>query len=447
MRQLHRPTAFSLTFLAAAGLHCGTEASNGKAEKPAAAEASAVATTAAQTPAQPAAQPTTEPSAQPSGAAAATASAPATASATASATATAPAGMLEIPAGIFLMGSRIEQGSPEERPAHEVAVASFYLDKTEVTTEAYIACMTAGACSKPYSNHPFCNIKKPEERASHPINCVDWNQAESYCTFVGKRLPTEREWEYAARGGSEQRRYSWGNEDADIEERACYKHRGSCPVGSFAPGAFGLFDMSGNVWEWTSSVFGNYPDEATRGTYRVYRGGSWSRRFPKWLSNAMRNRYLPTEQSASLGFRCAKSRAPLTCPPDTEAKDERCVRVRGTPLCEPTFAWNGEACTPGGLATARKNSGASGKAEGSAEPAKGEAEAAAQTPQTPKDTDPVARTRTPQHDPDCKTNWPKKPAAYKFSGATFHARNIPLEAAGCTRRDMGQTWTSACCPE
>ena len=142
MRHPHRPTAFSLAFLAAAGLHCGTEASNGKAEKPAAAEASAVATTAAQT----TAQPTTEASAQPSGTAAATASAPATASATASASAPATAGMLEIPAGIFLMGSRIEQGSPEERPAHEVAVASFYLDKTEVTTEAYIACMTADAC-------------------------------------------------------------------------------------------------------------------------------------------------------------------------------------------------------------------------------------------------------------------------------------------------------------
>jgi hypothetical protein len=360
--------------------------------------------------------------------------------------------MLAIPPGIFLMGSRIEQGSPEERPAHEVAVASFYLDKTEVTTEAYLACVTAGACSKPFTNHPFCNIKKPEERASHPINCVDFNQAEAYCKFAGKRLPTEREWEYAARGGSEQRRYSWGNEDADIEERACYKHRGSCPVGSFPAGAFGLFDMSGNVWEWTSSLFGNYPDEATRGAYRVYRGGSWSRRFPKWLSNAMRNRYLPTEQSASLGFRCAKSKLPLACPPDTQVKGEGCVRVRGTPLCEPTFAWNGEACSPGGLTTAHGGTGASKKPAGGADPKPdGEAappsSSASPAPPTPKDTDPVARTRTPQHDPDCKANWPKKPAAYKFSGATFHGRNIPLEAAGCTRRDMGQTWTSACCPE
>ncbi|MCK6587415.1 MAG: formylglycine-generating enzyme family protein [Polyangiaceae bacterium] len=435
MQYSPRFLALPLVLLAAAGLHCGNEAAP-PAEKPAPTASAALApsSSAPVVPAaftEPAESARPQPIAQPSSSAAASAPKP---------PASAPDDMIEIPAGIFLMGSRIEQGSPEERPAHEVAVASFYLDKTEVTTEAYVACMTAGACSKPHTNHPLCNIKKPDERAKHPINCVDWNQAESYCKFAGKRLPTEREWEYAARGGSEQRRYSWGNDDAEIEKVACYKHPGSCPVGSFPPGAFGLLDMSGNVWEWTSSLFGNYPDEATKGSYRVYRGGSFSRRFPKWLSNAMRNRYLPTEQSASLGLRCAKSKLPLTCPADTEAKGEGCVRVRGTPLCEPTFAWNGESCSPGGVAAVRSSGGPSKKPET-------EAEAPKDAPPEPKATDPVARTRTPQHDPDCKTNWPKKPAAYRFSGATFHARNIPLEAAGCTRRDMGQTWTSACCPE
>jgi hypothetical protein len=359
--------------------------------------------------------------------------------------------MLEIPAGVFLMGSRMSVGSPEEHPMHEVIVASFYLDRTEVTTEAYLACMKAGACTKPYEGSPFCNMKKPEERASHPINCVDFTQSEAYCAFAGKRLPTEREWEYAARGGSEQRRYSWGDEDVDIERRACYKSRGSCPVASFSPGAFELYDISGNVWEWTSSFFGNYPDEPKAGRYRVYRGGSWSRRFPKWLANTLRNRYREEDWSASIGFRCAQSRSPLTCPADAEAKGEACVRARGTPTCEPGFAWNGETCTLGGTMTARHAGGSpsrSSAGEGAEARTDTDGEVKqASAPAPAKATDPVAQERTPKFDGDCKTNWPKKPAAYKFSGATFHARNRPLEAAGCTRRDMGMTWTSACCPQ
>jgi hypothetical protein len=204
--------------------------------------------------------------------------------------------------------------------------------------------------------------------------------------------------------------------------------------------------MSGNVWEWTSSFFGAYPEEANSGAHRIYRGGSWSRRFPKWLSNSLRNRYLPEEWSASVGFRCAKSRSPLVCPSDAEAKGDACVRVRGTPLCEPLHTWNGEACTMGGVVTANHAPRAKPDGNGT-EPAAASDVKDADAPAAPKPTDPVAQERTPQHDGDCQKNWPKKPNAYRFSGATFHARNRPLEAAGCTRRDMGQTWTSACCPQ
>lgn len=351
--------------------------------------------------------------------------------------------MLEIPAGIFLMGSRMSHGSPEEHPMHEVAIAAFFLDKTEVTTGAYMDCVTRGACTKPYENHVLCNVKHAAERKDHPMNCVDYGQAEKYCQDAGKRLPTEREWEYAARGGAEQRRFSWGEEDIGLEERACYHHPGTCPVASFKPGAFGLYDMSGNVWEWTATWFGPYPDEPITGTHRVYRGGSFSRRFPKWLQNGLRNRYLPEERSASLGFRCAQSITPLRCPPDTELKGETCVRVRGTPLCEPGFSWNGQACVLPG--TSASSAPAASKPQTS-----NDAAPTAEThekPRAPQATDPVSRERTPKYDRDCQTNWPKKPFAYKFSGATFHARNRPLEAAHCTRRDMGLTWTSACCPE
>jgi formylglycine-generating enzyme required for sulfatase activity len=337
-------------------------------------------------------------------------------------------GMIAIPAGIFLMGSPVEHGSPEERPMHEAIVAAFDLDRTEVTTRDYLACMSAGACSRPHEDNAFCNTSKEAagDRGDHPANCVDFHQATAYCAFAGKRLPTEREWEYAARGGDEERRYSWGEEDP-TPERACYTHRGSCPVASFAPGAFGLEDMSGNVWEWTSSWFGPYPDEATTGVHRVYRGGSWSRRFPKWLSTAMRNRYEPGSWSAALGMRCARSRLPLTCPDESEARGGACVRSRGKPRCEPTLMWNGDACTPGG--------GPSPK-PGLVEPASG----------PPADEQPVTHARTPEHDGDCQSHYAGKPAAYRYSGATFHARNRPLEAAGCTRRDMGLTWTSVCCP-
>ena len=186
--------------------------------------------------------------------------------------------------------------------------------------------------------------------------------------------------------------------------------------------------MSGDVWEWTSSWFGPYPDEPRTGAFRIYRGGSWSRRFPKWLSTAMRNRYPPDRWSASLGARCARSRLPLACPEGGEARDGACVRARGTPWCEPALAWNGEACTPGGSPSPRP---------GAVEPTPGPAPA----------EQPITRSRTPEHDGDCHAHYAGKPAAYRYAGATFHARNRPLEAAGCTRRDMGLTWTSVCCPE
>lgn len=344
--------------------------------------------------------------------------------------------MVSIPAGIFLMGSPVG-ASPEEQPMHEVIVAGFDLDRTEVTVRAYKACLASGACPKPHQGNPFCNDPGDESRADHPINCIDWAAAEAYCKSVGKRLPTEREWEYAARGGAEQRRYSWGAEDP-TPERSCYLHVGTCKVGSFAPGAFGLHDVSGNVWEWTSSWYGNYPHEPKEGRYKIYRGGSWSRRFPKWLQNGLRNRYLPEEWSASVGVRCARSQSPLACPADAEAKDGVCVRVRGTPLCPPGHAWNGEGCTPGG---AKPVKGAKVD-DGAAPPQRAE-----EPPKVPAEEQPITITRTPEHDGDCQAHWPKSPNAYRFSGATFHKRNGPLGQRGCTRRDMGQTWTSACCPQ
>jgi len=373
---------------------------------------------------------------------------------------------MEIPAGIYLMGSRFSEGSPEERPMHEVAVASFFLDRTEVTVGAYAACLEAGACTAQRGPHPLCN-RPGGKRDDHPINCVDHAQAEAYCRFAGKRLPSEREWEYAARGGSELRRFSWGEETPD-GTRACYDHVGTCAVGSFAPGAFGLLDMSGNVWEWTSSWFGTYPAEPASGRLRIYRGGSFSRRFPKWLRTALRNRYEPGEWSAALGIRCARTPSAIRCPEDTEPRPAMgaelppsCARTRGTPGCEPGYSWNGARCTVGGAgagtgAGAGARAGARAEAEaarartrapgGEGTAAGAEAEAKPAPAGAPAQSA-VTRARTPEHDGDCKRHYPGTPAAYRFSGGTFQSRNPFIEGGGCVRRDMGERWTSACCPE
>ena len=427
-------------FAALAGLALAAcSQGQGSAPAPAASGEPAGATSAA------AASPGASGSAAASGVAAASTTDPDAGSpddaATAAAPAPAPEGMVEIPAGIFVMGAPPAYGNHEDKPQHEVAVARFYLDRTEVLTGAYKKCVAEGKC-KPTHKTNFCN-EPHTDRDDHPINCVDYHMAEAYCAHLGKRLPTEREWEYAARGGSEQRMFSWGEEDPS-SKNACYQHGESCAAKSFAPGAFGLYDMSGNVWEWTSSWYGEYPHEAKTGTHKVYRGGSWSRRFPKWLRNSLRNRYTPDEHSAALGFRCAKSAEPLTCPKDHDPKDGACVRVAGQPWCEPGHPWNGQECSgyrpiAGSGASASASAGG-GNAGGSATTKKPE--------KSPEDltAEPVVKTRTPQHDEDCQKHYKGKPAAYRFSGNTFHARNPMIAAGGCTRRDMGQTWTSACCP-
>ena len=346
-----------------------------------------------------------------------------------------PEGMLEIPGGFFLQGSPVGEGTPEEHPAHEVALPSFYLERTEVTVAAYRACVTAGACKPPHQGD-MCNYRDPT-RDDHPINCVDLRMAEAYCAHVGRRLPTEAEWEYAARGGAEQRKFSWGADDPS-QKNACYMHvGGSCKVGSYPPGAFGLFDMSGNVWEWTSTPFGPYPGGQAYGDYVVYRGGSWSRRFPKWLRNGLRNRYLPKEHSAALGFRCAADVPSATCPSQSERRAGRCVRTAGTPLCEPKAIFDGKQCVVDGRASVASWQG---QAAAMAEVEAKKGVEAGSDPAT------IKRVRTPGDDADCAAFYKGKPHAYRFVGGSFQARNPLIAAGGCTRRDMGLTWTSVCCP-
>jgi sulfatase modifying factor 1 len=228
--------------------------------------------------------------------------------------------MVPIAAGTFMMGAN--DGRPDEKPAHQVQVAALAMDLTEVTLAAYKVCVRAATCTAPGTgNH--CNWGRPG-RENHPINCVDWKQATAYCAWAGNRLPTEEEWEYAARG-AEGRTYPWGSHEparlscttmrpsmtfciAIEGRRDCpYDGRteeGTCPVGSFPSGdsPFGLHNMAGNVGEWTAS---GYSDDYTKDrshSFFVYRGGAWSD-----VPRATR-RYgqFSAYKSSGVGFRCAR---------------------------------------------------------------------------------------------------------------------------------------------
>ena len=192
-----------------------------------------------------------------------------------------------------------------------VTVSAFCLDVTEVTVSAYGTCVSSGVCSSEGLGTQFWDSKNQGKgpcnwgvsgREKHPMNCVDWGQAGTYCHAQGKRLPSEEEWEWAARGGTEGRTYPWGNAEPDFQ--ACWsgvsKRAGTCEVGSFAQGdnRWGIHDLAGNVWEWTSS---KYDD-----THRVDRGGSWFSDNPENLRAAYRIWYEPTTRSYDLGFRCAR---------------------------------------------------------------------------------------------------------------------------------------------
>lgn len=159
--------------------------------------------------------------------------------------------MARIPAGTFRMGN----DEVEHSPVHEVRVAAFDLDTTEVTVAAYAVCVQRGACTPPASTGTYegqdlgrammCNRDRPD-RQRHPVNCVSWDQAMAYCRAAGKRLPTEEEWEYAARGGAAGRTYPWGETKPGRQLCWSVRHQrnGTCAVGSFPRSAYGLDDVN-----------------------------------------------------------------------------------------------------------------------------------------------------------------------------------------------------------
>jgi formylglycine-generating enzyme required for sulfatase activity len=168
--------------------------------------------------------------------------------------------MVQIPAGAFWMGCKSDVDKScfaDEKPGREVSLDAFWIDTYEVTVADYRRCVEAGKCLKEnITKYESCNWNKPD-RADHPINCVDWNQAQNYCEWSDKRLPTEAEWEKAARG-EDGRVYPWGNTwDASKANTSEGKLGRTAPVGSYTSGIspYKVHDMVGNVWEWVQDWY------------------------------------------------------------------------------------------------------------------------------------------------------------------------------------------------
>jgi len=226
--------------------------------------------------------------------------------------------MVYVPGGQFVMGGPDSEGDSDEHPQHTVSLDAFWIDRYEVTNDQYRQCVGAGACDAPTHCHSGEPTYNDAGKSDHPVVCVSWYDAEAYCGWAGARLPTEAEWEKAARG-ADGRRYPWGDEwDVGRCNTTEANEGGTTPVGSYSPGGgspYGCADMAGNVWEWVADwydddYYSRSPDRNPRGpnsgSARVARGGSWIYTLNRARS-AYRNWYIPGYTFHSYGFRCGVS--------------------------------------------------------------------------------------------------------------------------------------------
>ncbi|MEP6959650.1 MAG: formylglycine-generating enzyme family protein, partial [Nitrospirota bacterium] len=223
--------------------------------------------------------------------------------------------MVLVPAGEFIMGS--STGDADEQPVRYVYVDAFYIDKHQLSAGEYAKFLEATSHVAP----PEWDIMRKSMHQKRPVVNVDWADADAYCKWADKRMPTEAEWEKAARG-TDGRTYPWGNElptqfHANMKKEVWNNHVVLTPVGLFEAGKspYGIYDMAGNAWEWVSDWYDpNYykagslrnPTGPSLGDYKVVRGGSWGSG-PKDLRSADREVHLPSFKGYGTGFRCAKT--------------------------------------------------------------------------------------------------------------------------------------------
>jgi formylglycine-generating enzyme required for sulfatase activity len=208
---------------------------------------------------------------------------------------------------------------------HTVYLEAFYMDIYEVTNAVYAKCVQAGVCTAPgeTSSDSRSSYYGNSEFDNYPVIYVDWQQAQTFCKWRAARLPSEAEWEKAARGGLGGKSYPWGDESPlcqkGVANGAKFDDNQNCnatdtePVGSYAPNGYGLFDIAGNVWEWVADWYAGYsgagsdnPTSPDSGSFRVLRGGGWNSNELS-LRASSRYNYDPVFRSDDFGFRCAAS--------------------------------------------------------------------------------------------------------------------------------------------
>ena len=236
--------------------------------------------------------------------------------------------MDRVPAGTFYMGTK-DKGGDDEKPGHTVELDTYYIDRFEVTSKNFERCVKDNKCLSKHFKHSSkntqCNYGDPK-RAEQPMNCVDWEGMGQYCKWAGKRLPTEAEWEKAARGSQDNRLFPWGDEKPTCErvimddggdgcgqKKAPYTSVvGSRPAGI---GPYGTHDLAGNIYEWCADYYSpdyykkspaKNPKGPKTGNGRVVRGGSWRLRKSWVFRNSDRTRHYPHRQKSGVGGRCVQ---------------------------------------------------------------------------------------------------------------------------------------------
>jgi formylglycine-generating enzyme required for sulfatase activity len=233
-----------------------------------------------------------------------------------------------IPAGEFIMG--YDKGGYDTLPVRKITLPAFYIDKYEVTNKRYKRFIDATGYKVPWSHDPDAASEKPylwnwqkrmypDGKGDDPVVLVSWEDAKTFCAWAGKRIPTEAEWEKAARGPNGNL-YPWGNEWANGKANTSESGRKqTAPIGAFKEDVIKwgkdakdeVYDLAGNVSEWVEDYFGPYPGNPLtryeeRNKYRVLRGGSWN--YSHSIANGYHRQYaLPHSQMPSFGFRCVKS--------------------------------------------------------------------------------------------------------------------------------------------
>lgn len=209
--------------------------------------------------------------------------------------------MVLVKGGCFQMGDTFGDGDEDEKPLHKVCVDTFEMDKTEVTQSAY---------EKVMGDNP-----SRFKMANNPVERVLWDEAKSYCEKLGKRLPTEAEWAFAVNNGDKKLKYAGGSDLDSVAWHVLISDTKTHAVAEKKPNSLGLFDMTGNVWEWASDWYDEdyyqyspekNPQGPSSGIFRVLRGGAWG-------SDAERSRasnrlwYGPDKRRNYIGFRCAQT--------------------------------------------------------------------------------------------------------------------------------------------